>query len=88
MGNLEVEIKPRSDKDVMAFSLQNLMASNHEQVVLSGALAAGDFTMDVKPRSEKDQLSVGVAKMVTNLRNMIAEVQGAATRPPAPIDKF
>ncbi len=77
-GNLEVEIKPRSDKDVMAFSLQNLMASNHEQVVLSGALAAGDFTMDVKPRSEKDQLSVGVAKMVTNLRNMIVEVQGAA----------
>ena len=76
-GDLDVQIRERSDKDRLAISLNNMIAANKDQMAVAQSLADGDLSMDVAPRSEEDLLGKAIVLMVDNLRLIVGQIQEA-----------
>lgn len=78
-GHLEINVQPRSEKDVVGLSLVN-MITNLKQI--SDALTAvsnGDLTVQVKEKSHQDTLGLALANMIKNLRYITEEIQAQVT---------
>ncbi len=78
VGNLNVELTLRSDKDELMKSLQNMVHAFKEITNKAKLLAKGDLTVDLKMRSNEDELIKSLSEMVKSLSHVVIQVQTAA----------
>ncbi len=78
VGNLNVELTLRSDKDELMKSLQNMVHAFKEISDKAKLLAKGDLTIDLKMRSNEDELVKSLSEMVKALSGIVIQVQTAA----------
>jgi methyl-accepting chemotaxis protein len=67
-GDLAVEAKPLSDKDVLGLALQRMIGNLRATAVLADKVADGDLSVEVEPQSDKDVMGLALRRMVANLR--------------------
>ena len=73
-GNLEIEVRERSDQDQMMKAL-NLMISNLRATVhVAEKMAEGDLDVRVKPLSEKDMLGLSLVQMVKTIKRIVRSI--------------
>jgi methyl-accepting chemotaxis protein len=65
---------------VAARGLESAELYLQQMADLAQRIAEGDLTVDVTPRSEKDELGHSFHRMTVQLRELVGEVQQAATR--------
>jgi len=75
LGNLDVELKLRSDKDELMRSLQNMVSAFQLISDQAKQLAKGDLTVVLKPRSNEDELVISLAEMVKAVSDVVSQVQ-------------
>jgi methyl-accepting chemotaxis protein len=75
LGDLEVEVVPKSERDVFGIAMQNMVASLRRLAASADRIAAGDLTLDVLPASRKDQLGNSFSAMTKNLRELNLEIR-------------
>ena len=68
VGDLSVEPKPLSEKDVLGKSLKAMVENLRATAETANRVAAGDLSVEPKPNSEKDVLGKALQSMVLNLR--------------------
>jgi methyl-accepting chemotaxis protein len=79
-GDLAVEVEAGSRDEVGALgaSFRAMVEYLRETAVVAEEIAAGDLRSEVRPKSERDVLGSAFAKMLANLRAMIANIHGGA----------
>ncbi|MFN3523783.1 MAG: methyl-accepting chemotaxis protein [Phenylobacterium sp.] len=78
LGDLSVEPKPLSDKDVLGQSLRRMVLNLRETAAVADQIAGGDLMVQPKPLSDKDTLGVALEQMVERLRGVVADAVAAA----------
>jgi len=73
-GELVVDFKPKSDKDVLGMAMQDMVGYLRNIAVSAERIAGRDLSVELKPLSEKDILGNAFARMVENLRGMAKEI--------------
>jgi methyl-accepting chemotaxis protein len=68
-GNLSLEVKVLSDKDVLGQALHNLRRNLMGVGEIVGAIAIGDINVQVAVRSDKDEVAPALIRMVENLKD-------------------
>ena len=74
-GDITVDIKPQSEKDMLGNAFSRMVGTLREMVSAAEKIARGDLTVDVKPQSEKDALGNALAGMVRELSQIITDVR-------------
>ncbi|MFH0810099.1 MAG: methyl-accepting chemotaxis protein [Pseudomonadota bacterium] len=77
-GNLRVEVKPRSGKDVLGNAFLEMVKSLQETARMAEEVAAGNLSVQVKPKSDKDVLGNAFQRMVVSLRDIVGRARTAA----------
>ena len=77
-GDLSVEVKPLSDKDVLGHSLRGMVANLRESASVADQVADGDLTVQVKPLSDKDVMGLALERMIERLRGVVADAISAS----------
>jgi len=67
-GDLTVEAKPLSGKDMLGLAMQRMTANLRETAKMADTIAQGDLTVEAKPQSDKDTLGLAMQRMTANLR--------------------
>ncbi|MCE5275415.1 MAG: MCP four helix bundle domain-containing protein, partial [Deltaproteobacteria bacterium] len=78
IGNLDVEVKQRSENDGLAKAMAELIAVNRKVTEAAKQLANGDLMLEVKERSEKDELMISMGVMVSRLKEVVADIRDSA----------
>jgi len=90
-GDLSVQPKPLSDKDILGVALERMTINLRATAAVTGQVADGDLSVDHKPMSEKDTLGQAMLRMVGNLRATAAVADqiadGDLTAQPRPISE-
>ena len=73
-GNLEIEVKERSDGDQLSFALQEMVATMRQVSNQVQEVGKGNLEVDLKERSDKDVLLIALKKMVDSLKDITAMV--------------
>ncbi len=73
-GNLDLEVRERSDKDKLMRALNSMINSLKGVVQITDQIAAGNLTVDVRERSSVDSLMQTLNQMVIKLRKIVGEV--------------
>jgi methyl-accepting chemotaxis protein len=76
--NQRVEVKSKDELGDMATAFQRMIAYMQQMAGAAGRLAQGDLTVKIIPQSKKDMLGNAFTQMMTNLRNLISQVQQSA----------
>jgi methyl-accepting chemotaxis protein len=74
----EVSLTSRDELGETASAFRSMIAYLKGMAASAETIADGDLTVEVEPKSERDALGNAFAKMVTNLRGIVAEVTQAA----------
>jgi methyl-accepting chemotaxis protein len=77
-GDLAVEAKPLSDKDVLGLALQRMIANLQATARVADTVADGDLTVKTTPLSDKDVLGLALQRMVEKLREVVGEATSAS----------
>ncbi|PTS81731.1 MULTISPECIES: HAMP domain-containing methyl-accepting chemotaxis protein [unclassified Caulobacter] len=77
-GDLSVEVKPASDKDVMGISLRQMVLNLRGTARVAEQIADGDLTVDARPMSERDTLGNALSQMVERLRGVVGDALSAS----------
>lgn len=77
-GDLTVNMKMLSDKDVLGQSLCLMVEAARERAEMVGQIANGDLTVKMKMLSDRDILGRSLSRMVQRLCNIVAETMTAA----------
>lgn len=78
-GVLDINVKKRSDKDLLMEALKSMVESLNGVVGITEKIANGDLTLDVKERSSEDRLMQALNIMVNRIGTVIADVKSAST---------
>ncbi|MBU2538380.1 MAG: HAMP domain-containing protein [Proteobacteria bacterium] len=78
LGDLDVQVKILSDKDVLGRSLDAMVKKLQETARLAEKIALGDLDVQVKIVSDKDVLGKSLASMVDNLKKTAAHAEQIA----------
>jgi methyl-accepting chemotaxis protein len=78
-GDLSVQIKRLSDKDVLGIAFEKMLESLSATAKAANAIASGDLTIEAKRHSDKDALGIALERMLESLKNVVGETL-AATR--------
>ncbi|WP_395815484.1 methyl-accepting chemotaxis protein [Devosia sp.] len=78
-GDLTVEPKPLSDKDVLGKAMSGMVANLRVSAEIADRIAAGDLTVEPAVLSDKDVLGTALTRMVTKLREVITDATTAAS---------
>ena len=78
IGNVELEVRQRSEKDELMKALAALIQANKRVTEVAKQLAFGDLTAEVKERSEKDELMKALGVMVAKIKEVVADIKAAA----------
>lgn len=74
IGELDIEIKKRSDKDVLSSSLTVMLESLRESVQIAHSIGEGNLDIEIKQRSQKDGLGKALQSMAINLKKIMSEL--------------
>lgn len=74
-GNLEINVQPRSQQDVLNISLQKLIQYIQEVAQVMHKISQKDLNVAVAPKSEQDVLNTSLQHMVWNLQAMMDEIE-------------
>jgi methyl-accepting chemotaxis protein len=77
-GNLTVQAKRLSEKDVLGVALERMIANLRECAAVADAIAGGDLTVATKRRSDNDALGIALERMLGKLRSVVSDAAGAA----------
>ncbi len=64
LGNLNVEVTPRSEQDTLLLAMGTLLATEKEVAAVAKKLSLGDLRVKVKKRSEQDVLMDSIASLI------------------------
>src|SRR5574341_163690 len=78
LGDLGVEVRVLSEKDVLGKSMKNMVENLSGHARVAELIAGGDVTRTVKVLSENDGLGKSLAAMVDKLRTVVSDVRDAA----------
>ncbi|MFZ5775006.1 MAG: methyl-accepting chemotaxis protein, partial [Thermodesulfobacteriota bacterium] len=68
MGNLEVEARVLSDKDLLGKSLQKVVDNLKNTAALAESISQGDLSVEAAPLSDADVMGKALQRMVANLK--------------------
>jgi signal transduction histidine kinase/CheY-like chemotaxis protein len=74
LGDYSKMVTVRSEKDVMAKSMNEMVESFRTVVRQAHSIAGGDYSTNVHPRSEKDTLGIALFEMTRKLREASIEI--------------
>ncbi|HEY9898976.1 MAG TPA: methyl-accepting chemotaxis protein [Pantanalinema sp.] len=79
-GELDQRLDVRTDDELgdMARTFEAMMSYLRDVAGVAEAMSRGDLTRSIAPKSERDQFGNAIAKMVTNLREVVDRVRTAA----------
>ncbi|POR67042.1 chemotaxis protein [Pseudomonas syringae pv. syringae] len=82
LGDFSSRLVQRSEDEVgqLSFALNDMSDSLQRQVRVAERISEGDLDLDVRLSSPNDTLGKSLEKMVSNLNNLISEVQVSATQ--------
>ena len=69
-GDLDVHVTPKSQRDVLAESINGMARTLRNTARQANAVASGDFDTDIVPRGEKDELGLALKKMAASLKDV------------------
>ncbi|WP_168075882.1 methyl-accepting chemotaxis protein [Caulobacter sp. SSI4214] len=72
-GDLSVEIKPLSEKDILGKSLKGMVANLRQTAALADKVSEGDLTVQAKPLSDKDVMGLALQRMIDRLRGVVSD---------------
>jgi len=75
VGDLNVALYMRSEKDELMSALINMVKAMRDITHKTKIIAAGDMTIEMKPRSEKDELIISLADMIKAISDIVTRVQ-------------
>lgn len=75
IGNLSINVQPRSQSDVLGHAFCRMIDYQKMMAEAAHHIAQGDLQSEVIPQSALDQLGNTFAQMVTNLRELVGQVQ-------------
>ncbi|MEZ2127982.1 MULTISPECIES: methyl-accepting chemotaxis protein [unclassified Sinorhizobium] len=78
IGDLSVDAKPLSEKDVLGIAMQSMVANLRATAHIADQISNGDLTVSPKPLSDKDVLGIALEQMVERLRGVVADAISAA----------
>jgi len=78
VGDLDVAVKMRSDKDVMLKSLGELVGAERAAADIALKLSQGDLRVKAESRSGEDRLMQSLATMIERLTGVVTDIQEAA----------
>jgi methyl-accepting chemotaxis protein len=78
VGDLNVSISPRSDKDVLIQSLLALVEAERGAAHVAEEVAQGNLTVEAAPRSDNDALLTAIGSMIDKLTESMAHIQQGA----------
>ena len=78
LGDLEVQARILSDKDVLGKALAKMVENLKQTAAKAEQIAEGDLRGDVALLSDKDSLGKSLSTMITKLRQVIGDVRIAA----------
>ncbi|MBT0959562.1 HAMP domain-containing methyl-accepting chemotaxis protein [Denitromonas iodatirespirans] len=73
-GDLRVEVKQLSDKDILGEAFATMASSLRDKAELAQRIATGDLRVEVKLQSDTDALGQAFATMVNNLRELNRDI--------------
>ncbi len=77
-GDLSVDIKPLSDKDILGNSLKRMVANLRQTAALADKVSEGDLTVEAKPLSDKDVMGLALERMIDRLRGVVSDASVAS----------
>jgi methyl-accepting chemotaxis protein len=75
IGDLDVELKMRSDKDELMKALIQMVKATKQITEKTKLIAAGDMTIEMTPRSDKDEMIIALSEMVKAIGEIVTQVQ-------------
>lgn len=78
LGDLDVQVKILSDKDVLGKSLDSMVKNLKKTAAHAEQVADGDLRVDVTLLSDRDSLGKSLSAMISRLRQVIGDVRLAA----------
>ncbi|MDE1992858.1 MAG: HAMP domain-containing protein [Rhizobiaceae bacterium] len=78
MGDLSVNVKPLSDKDVLGQAMESMVANLRVTSDIATQISNGDLMVTPKPLSDKDVLGLALEQMVERLRGVVADAISAS----------
>ncbi|WP_226477059.1 methyl-accepting chemotaxis protein [Pseudomonas sp. MWU16-30323] len=82
LGDFSRRLVQKSEDEVgqLSFALNDMSESLQRQVRIAERISEGDLDLEVRLSSPQDALGKSLEKMVSNLNNLISEVQVSATQ--------
>jgi methyl-accepting chemotaxis protein len=77
-GDLSVDPKPLSDKDVLGLAMKGMVTNLRNTAGVADRIANGDLLVSPKPLSDKDVLGLSLQSMVERLRGVVADAMSAS----------
>lgn len=75
-GNFTQKAAPKSEKDELAFSINQIVENFGEVVEQANNIARGDLNVNISLRSDHDELGLALIKMTSELKNSNEEKRG------------
>ncbi|MDY6835940.1 MAG: methyl-accepting chemotaxis protein [Chloroflexota bacterium] len=79
-GNINVDVEPRSDRDVLGIAFTNMVDYMQEMARQADLIANGDLTSGIQAKSDQDVLGNSFITMQFNLREIIGKLKESADR--------
>ncbi len=78
LGDLDQEVRIRSDKDVLLQAVSALTEAERKVAKLAGEVAAGNLMVSAQARSEKDILMQSLSEMIERTTEVVSNIQSGA----------
>ena len=78
VGDLDVQLTERSEKDELIKALIEMVNSTKEITEKTKQIALGDLRVAIKPRSGNDELNIALAEMVKAISEIVTQVQSSS----------
>jgi methyl-accepting chemotaxis protein len=75
IGDLDVELNKRCDKDGLMIALIQMVKAMRDISEKTKTIASGDMTVEIKPRSDKDEMILALADMIKSISDIVTQVQ-------------
>ncbi len=75
IGDLDVKLQIRSDKDELMKSLSLMVNAMKNITEKTKIIASGDMTVNIAPRSDKDEMLLALSDMIKTIGEIVTQVQ-------------
>lgn len=75
LGELNVQVDPRSDKDILSKSINQMIVSSKKMAEILTMFSQGNLNVVVQPRSDHDEVGLALANMLKKLKQIIGSIQ-------------